>query len=723
VADQAKRLTVSTVSSRNDAPDVDSNARTGTELPDVFNADAVLYHFLVDSLTEYAVFAVSPSGIVISWNRGAQDTFGYSAAEAVGKPFDFIFTSDDVRSGSPLGELKSALSGEQTQHDRWHVRKDGTRFWGTNTVQPLHDASGTLLGFTKLVRDSTISHLALEALNDSEQQLRLLVESVRDFAIFSIEIDGKIKSWNSGAEKVFGYTQSEMIGCDFSHVFCVEDVAAGLPASQLRKTALHGSTNVESWLIRKDGSRFLASGKLSQLKRDAAGELRGFVTILHDTTAQHATSEELRRRAQFDELTDLPNRRTFYEHVQRAIGSMKRRSANLFAVLFIDLDHFKGINDEYGHIVADELLAAIARRFEHCVRAEDIVARIGGDEFAILLNGISGVADASEAADRIAIQMRQPVSIGERDVSASVSVGIAIGSATYERPEDVLHDADAAMYAAKLHGRARAVIFDSPAEAEREGDLVADLRHGIERNELRIVYQPIIRLRDATVAGFESLVRWQHSRRGLLLPADFVPKAEESDLIVAIDRWVLAEACRQLADWQTCGLDPRLQMSVNVSSKEFSRSDFLDELQRILASSGLAPRCLRIEITEGAVMEQSQKAADLVAAIRALGISLDIDDFGTGFSALGVLHHFAVDALKIDSSFVSRLNSHPGSQIVETVVSLADKLDVLVIAEGIETAEQARRLASLGCTFGQGLLFCAPVDADSALRFAAAARG
>jgi diguanylate cyclase (GGDEF)-like protein/PAS domain S-box-containing protein len=718
VPNRADSLKVSVVSSINDPPKANNAADVADRADDSFNADSALYQFLVDSLTEYAVCAVSPGGTVISWNRGAEQNFGYAASEIIGRSFDLIFTAEDRRSGCPQDELAAALSGNQTHRDRWHVRKDGSRFWGTNTVQSLYDANGKLLGFTKLVRDTTASYLACEALNDSEQQLRLLVESVSDFAILSIDLGGKIKSWNSGAEKVFGYAQSEMIGSDFSRLYCAEDVAGGIPSNQLSRTALYGSSSIESWLTRKDGSRFLASGKLTQLKRDAAGDVRGFVGIVHDTTAQHATTEELRRRAQFDELTELPNRRTFYEHVQRAIGSMRRRPANLFAVLFIDLDHFKEVNDEYGHLVADQLLAATARRFEHCVRTEDIVARIGGDEFAILLNGITDVADASEAADRIAIQMRQPVAIGGRDVNATVSVGIAMGSPAYERPEDVLRDADTAMYSAKVHGRARAVVFR--AEDERDGgdDLAEDLRYGLERDEFRLAYQPIIRLRDSRLTGFEALIRWEHARRGVLLPSEFVPKAEESDLIVAIDRWVLGEACRQLARWQQSGVDPGLQMSVNVSGKQFSRPGFLTDLQCSLTASGLAPSCLRIEVTEGAVTEHAEVASSVVAAVRALGVSLDIDGFGTGFSGLGVLQNVAVDALKIDSTFVSRLDSHPGAPIVETVMVLAGKLDVAVIAEGIQTAHQAGRLSSLGCTFGQGLLFSAPLNADAAARFA-----
>jgi PAS domain S-box-containing protein len=282
---------------------------------DVLGADQVLYRFLVDSLTEYAVFAVSPTGIVISWNAGAEKTFGYTQVEILGKSFDVIFTPEDKVAGA--------------QHDRWHVRKDASRFWGTNTVQPLYNAGGRLLGFTKLVRDSTQSHLALEELSDSEQQLRLLIESVSDYAIFSLALDGLIKNWNAGAEKVFGYDQKEIIGRNFSILFSADDIAAGVPAAELHKATLHGFTDVERWLVRRDGSRFLASGKLSQLKRDAAGELRGFVKIAHDITHTHAAAQDLRHQARYDELTELPNRRTFYEHVQRAIALMKRRPSML----------------------------------------------------------------------------------------------------------------------------------------------------------------------------------------------------------------------------------------------------------------------------------------------------------------------------------------------------------------------------------------------------------
>lgn len=686
---------------------------------DTLASEQILYRCLFDSLTEYAVFVVSPTGIVISWNVGAAQTFGYADKEIIGKPFDIIFTFEDALAGAPREELATALTGVQIQHDRWHVRKDGTRFWGTNTVQPLRDATGALLGFTKLVRDTTMSHNALEALSDSEQKLRLIIESVRDYAIFSMSLGGIIKSWNAGGEKTFGYTQAEIVGHDFSVLFAADDVSAGRPAAELLKASIQGSANIERWLIRKDGSCFLASGKLSQLRSDVAGEPRGFVSIAHDITAQHATVQELSRRARYDELTDLPNRHTFYEHVQRAIGLLKRRSTHLFAILFVDVDNFKEVNDEFGHGTADQVLASIARRLESSVRAEDVVARLGGDEFGILLNGINGVADADDAAKRIGLQMREPIAVEQCVVGATLSIGIAIGKLTYGRPEDILRDADSAMYTAKLEGRARAVLFDATGmEADDTVDVVAEIRQAIKRDELRIAYQPIIRLSDNTLVGFESLVRWEHPRRGLLLPACFIPKAERSDLIVAIDRWMLLTGCRQLAEWQAGGVDPGLQISINVSSREFSREAFFCELRQILESSGLTPECLRLEMTESVIMEQSQNTHTLLGAIRELGVSLDVDDFGTGFSSLAALQHFAVDALKIDSAFVANMSSDNGAKLIETILFLAHKFGITTVAEGIETAEQAQHLTTIGCQFGQGHFFAPALDAEDARRFA-----
>jgi diguanylate cyclase (GGDEF)-like protein len=477
------------------------------------------------------------------------------------------------------------------------------------------------------------------------------------------------------------------------------------------------SIDVERWLVRKEGSTFLASGKISRLKANAAGDMRGFVILVRDATDRHLAAEDLRRRAQYDALTDLPNRPTFYENVQRAISLLKRHSSNPFAVMFIDLDQFKTVNDEFGHLVADEVLALIARRLETCVRSEDIVSRVGGDEFAILLNGVNGSVDADDAAQRILTEMRRPLKTDSGDVFAAVSVGIAIGTSKYNRPEEVLRDADAAMYVAKSQGGARAVIFDdSIGRVVRENiDVTADLRHAIERNELRIAYQPVLRLRDRVVVGFEALVRWKHPGRGLLLPDAFIGQAEDSNLIVAVDRWMLAQACAQLANWQVRGLaGPGFQISVNVSSKEFSRVDFVAEVRDVINAHALSATSLRLEITEGTMVERSTQAYAVLAAVRELGVNVDVDDFGTGYATLSALNQLVVDGLKIDWSFVTNANAPHGWDIVDSVITLAHKLGLVAIAEGIETDEQLRRLIALGCDFGQGHLFAPSLGAVAA---------
>jgi diguanylate cyclase (GGDEF)-like protein/PAS domain S-box-containing protein len=673
--------------------------------------------FLVDSLSEHAVFAVSSTGIVMSWNAGAHKVFGYTRDEIVGRSFELMFTADDARNGEPQAELVTALGGGSTHRDRWHVRKDGSRFWSINSVGPLFGPDGALLGFTKLVRDSTVSHIAAEELKDSEQKLRLLVEGARDFALFSVGPDGTITAWSAGSEKMFGYRHSDIIGKPFDMLFCAADVRRGLPQAELSKADVEGSIDTERWLVRSDGSTFLAGGKTSKLQAGAAGDSRGFIKLVHDVTARQTAPEDRDRQAAYDALTGLPNRRTFLEYVRRAISIVKRRASRSFAVLSVDLDNFKAINDTLGHAVADEVLALVARRMEKCVRAEDVVARVGGDEFAVLLNGIDGALDADDAAQRILAQMREAVHTDSGDVFAAVSVGIALGSPKYDFPADILRDAGAAMYVAKSRGRARAVTFDeSISQTKRKSvDLTASLRHAIERDELRLAYQPVFRLTNMAVVGLEALVRWKHPKLGLLPPSAFVPQAEDSNLIIAVDRWVLANACRQLRMWQSRGIaGPALQMSINISSKEFSRDDFVAELRGVLDASNLHATGIRLEITEGAMLERSKRASAALAAVRELGVSVDFDDFGTGYASLSALSNITVDGLKVDWSFVTNANQNHGWHVVESVVSLARKLGVVAIAEGIETAEQLNRLVSLGCDLGQGFYFSPGIGAVAA---------
>jgi diguanylate cyclase (GGDEF)-like protein len=387
----------------------------------------------------------------------------------------------------------------------------------------------------------------------------------------------------------------------------------------------------------------------------------------------------------------------------------------MFAVLFLDLDRFKNINDSLGHTHGDLLLVAFAERLERTLRPIDTLARFGGDEFAILLSGMTDATDAVRVAQRIQDELSQPFVLDKNSAFATASIGIALSSSGYDRPDDILRDADIAMYRAKENGKARYELFDHGmhARAVSRLQLESDLRQAIEQKEFCVYYQPIISLQTGRLAGFEALVRWNHPRRGLVAPADFIPVAEETGLIVPIGQWVLNEACAQVRQWQIDSPSHRsLSLSVNLSARQVAQPDLLQRIKDALETSKLNPHCLKLEITESVVMENAEAAAQMFKQLRSLGVQLSIDDFGTGYSSLSYLHRFPLNYLKIDRSFVMRLTTDNDNAIVRTISTLARNLGMEVIAEGIETEEQFQQLKMLGCEYGQGYLFSRPVGND-----------
>lgn len=434
------------------------------------------------------------------------------------------------------------------------------------------------------------------------------------------------------------------------------------------------------------------------------------------------TKEHFRHAAFHDSLTGLPNRAMFTELLKAEIESSKRRDNHMFAVLFLDLDRFKNINDSLGHTHGDLLLVAFAERLERALRPIDTLARFGGDEFAILLSGMQDATDAVRVAQRISEELSQPFVLDKNSAFATASIGIALSSSGYDRPEDILRDADTAMYRAKENGKARYEVFDHAmhARAVSRLQLESDLRRAVEEKQFCVYYQPIVSLETGRLAGFEALVRWNHPRRGLVSPADFIPVAEETGLIVPIGEWVLQEACRHIRECQTAFPGHRsLSLSVNLSARQVAQSDLLDRITEALATSKLNPHCLKLEITESVVMENAEAAALMFKQLRSLGVQLSIDDFGTGYSSLSYLHRFPLNYLKIDRSFVSRLTTDNDNAIVRTISTLARNLGMEVIAEGIETEEQYQQLKMLGCEYGQGYLFSHPVNNEGVLHLLA----
>lgn len=434
--------------------------------------------------------------------------------------------------------------------------------------------------------------------------------------------------------------------------------------------------------------------------------------------------QELLRLAKHDDLTGLPNRKLFMERLSEALGRTKEQPDYLFAVLFLDCDRFKVINDSLGHMVGDEVLIEVARRLESCVRLVDTLARLGGDEFAIILEEIKDISDTTDMAEQIQQELSSPVLVDRREIFINASVGIVLGNLGYDRPEHLLRDADTAMYRAKALGKARYHVFDADLHAHvlARLQLETDLRRAIEREDFVLYYQPIVSLITGEIIGFEALVRWHHPDLGLVSPLKFIPAAEETGLIVPIGTWVLQEACRQLRLWLRSGfLQFPLKMSVNLSVKQFSQPNLISQIDDILSLTELDGSSLNLEITESAIMDNAKSATSLLKEIRSRRIQLSIDDFGTGYSSLSYLHRFPINTLKIDRSFVKRIGVNGENiGIVQAIVTLADNLGMDVVAEGVETAHQLAQLRALGCESGQGYFFSKPLDSESASEIIAA---
>ncbi len=452
--------------------------------------------------------------------------------------------------------------------------------------------------------------------------------------------------------------------------------------------------------------------------RDASGKAYRIVGSQTDITDRKVTEEQLLHDALHDALTGLPNRILFMDRLSHAISLTKRRKNYSFAVLFFDLDRFKLVNDSLGHSVGDQLLIAIARRLEKHLRVGDTVARLGGDEFTLLLEDIEDDSVATNIANRLQKELTWPLNLSGHEVFTSASIGIALSTIGYERPEDLLRDADIAMYRAKASGKARYEVFDTTMHTRAVAllQLESDLRRGLARGEFQLHYQPIVLLQTGEILGFEALLRWQHPQRGLVSPAEFIPVAEETGLIVPIGWWVFREACHQMRLWQLQFPEySSLVMSINLSAKQFEQPDLLKQINQIMQETEVAPSSLKLEITESVIMETTEAASAKIMQLQALGIQFSIDDFGTGYSSLSYLYLFPTQTLKIDRSFINKIDIDSEQlEIVRTIVSLACNLGMNVVAEGVETVKQLAQLQALNCEYGQGYFFSKPVNSQAA---------
>ncbi|HEX8161484.1 MAG TPA: EAL domain-containing protein [Pyrinomonadaceae bacterium] len=559
-----------------------------------------------------------------------------------------------------------------------------------------------------------------QALRESEEHFR----SAFDYAAVGMALvgtDGRWLSVNRSLCKLVGYSEEELLRTNFQSITHPDDLGDNLAdLYQMLEGKMVTSTR-EKRYIHKAGHVVWATVSASSVFDEHEKPMH-FILQAQDITERKQAEERLHHAAFYDALTGLPNRALFTDHLGLALNRSAQRGGHLFAVLFLDIDRFKNVNDSLGHVVGDQLLTAVAGRLKSCVRPQDTVSRFGGDEFAVLLNGVQHSGHALAVTERILREVEAPFKLSGYDVFTSASIGVALSSIGYEATEEVLRDADTAMYRAKEQGKGRYEVFDKVmhARAVSRLRLESDLRQALERGEFEVYYQPIMNLKADSLSGFEALVRWRHPERGLISPGEFIPVAEDTELIIPIGEWVLYEACRQVREWQSAYPSPApLTISVNLSGKQFKQPDLVGQVKQILYRTGLDPSCLRLEITESMVMEDAEAATAMLRQLRSLNVQLSIDDFGTGYSSLSYLHRFPVNILKIDRSFVGRMSMDEESMgIVETVITLASKLKMDVVAEGIETEEQWQKLKALRCDYGQGFLFSKPVPAEAAATLA-----
>ena len=629
------------------------------------------------------------------------DLLGTQGAAAFEMLFQALSSVPVLLLSSPEEE---ALARQATQHGAYDYllkeQSDGFRL--RRTVRTMMDRGAADL----VALENEVANATLDSIGE---------------AVLRTDKRGNITYLNRFAEELIGWSRDEAIGHPTVDVLQLIDNASGAPVDNAVATVMQHDRSanaticmIHCTLVRRDGIRFGIENRVTSVG-DKAGNVIGAVMCIRDVSMARAASLEISRVAQHDVLTNLPNRTLFNDRIAQAISLAERQRKQL-AVLFVDLDQFKRINDSLGHGVGDNLLRSVAARLTACVRRSDTVCRLGGDEFVILLSQVEHAEDAAISARKILRAVAAPHIIDNRSLDISVSIGGCTYPADGLDGATLMSHADAAMYEAKLHGRNGYQFFrsDMHKRVAKRLQLEGDLRSALGRNEFVLYYQPKINLHTGQITGMEALIRWLHPKEGLLLPSVFIPIAEECGLIVPIGQWVLLEACRQSREWSDSGLGT-VPVAVNVSAAEFRAKDFVSRVRAVLISSGIEPHNLQLELTESVLMEDADSTVTTLRALKVMGVQMAIDDFGTGFSSFTYLQRFHVDTLKVDRSFVREITGDPKAiNLVSAMINIGKSLNQRVIAEGVENCAQLNFLQHHGCDEGQGFYFSHPVVAAEA---------
>lgn len=656
------------------------------------------------------LFRSGLSGEIMEVNAAMANMLGFRDSEQLRARFSNMLDVYADPSERQLLVDRAMREGAFSHYETRVLDADNNIRWVSTNVRLTRDGLGNPAHFTGSAVDVQDRRMMQQALVSSENKYRTLVEQSH-VGVFIMD-DVALVYVNRALAEMLGLRESQMIGRTYLELLAPESVD---DTASLRKT-YHNTgdftQDFESCMLHRNGQRVYARVSVWPVEVDGRRHLTG--TII-DITRQRDAEARLRFHANHDPLTGLPNRALFNRMLGERLTPDERRGKFSYAVLFLDLDGFKWVNDSLGHGAGDRLLLEIARRLEEELSHEVLIARYGGDEFTLLPEGPCDYERAVSVANRVLALFERPFSIGGQQVFSAASLGIVLGRPDYDSPDQVLRDADNAMYRAKAAGKSGYVVFDEGmhAEARMRLQMETDFRLALERSEFLLNYQPIVSLADGRLVGAEALVRWQHPIRGLLQPAQFLPLAEETGLIVELDSWVLREACSQLSHWRQLRPDWKdFVMNVNVDERQMGSAELTDDVFHLLQHHRLPPSSLRLEVTESVFRSGSSHAREQLEALKAMGVGLAVDDFGTGYSSLEAFAASSFDALKVDQSFVRDVTINPRHRaIVRTIIGFAQDLGLLLTAEGIETDEQRRLLVELGCEFGQGYLFAKALSA------------